>query len=74
MESPMTWGDVWRMTRNYRPDWFDLGIVWPGLIGAVVLNSWYAGWSLRSWIVGPLCALLGFMAVSVLYPLWYSDR
>jgi hypothetical protein len=70
----MTWADVWCMIRSYRPDWFDLGVVLPVLISLIVINSWYAGWTLRSWIIGPACAALGWMAVSVLYPLWFPDK
>jgi hypothetical protein len=70
----MLWRNVWYMIRSYRPDWFDLGVVLPAIIGAIVVNSWYAGWTLKSFVIGALSAVFGFMAVSILYPLWFPDK
>jgi len=36
-------------------------------------DSWWADWSLRSMAIGPVCALLGWIAVSIL-PLWFHRR
>jgi hypothetical protein len=67
----MTYADLWRKLKAYRPDWFDTLVVAPGVIGLCVANSWYAGWTVRSMLIGPLSAAIGWLAVTVLYPLWF---
>ena len=70
----MLWRNVWYMIRSYRPDWFDLGVILPVLIGAIVINSWWAGWTLKSFVIGAASAVFGFAATSMVYSLWFPDK
>ena len=68
----LTWTDVWHKFKSYRADWFD-GFCAIAIVVLCVANSWWADWSLRRMAVGPVCALLGWIAVSIL-PLWFHRR
>jgi len=56
--------------------WFEVQLRGPNeKRGATLRGEFLVGrLVLRSMAIGPVCALLGWIAVSILYPLWFHRR
>jgi hypothetical protein len=71
-DSLMTWGDLWKLLRAYRPDWYDFGFLIVCVLATLGYYWWYDSWKMA--LIAALSIVMGMFFAMILEPLWWPNK